>query len=96
MAEIKYLNPTGAQSIINETKTRLDTKQNIMQKTTLPDASATELNNVYQYVGVSGSGLINGYFYKCIENSTSGLYEWTAINVQSSNVSVSGETLIFS
>lgn len=81
MSEIKYLNDTGVQSVINETKNRLNTKQNIIQKTTLPTASATEEGNIYQYTGATTGIYTNGYFYKCINNG--GTYSWEAISVQS-------------
>ena len=40
-----------------------------IRKTTLPTASSTEVGNVYQYIGTTGSGLTHNYFYECIEDS---------------------------
>lgn len=55
-----------------------------IQKTSLPTASSTELGNIYQYIGTSGNGVINGYFYKCVEVAESNPteYQWQAVNVQ--------------
>ena len=55
-------------------------KQDIIQKTTLPTASSAEEGHIYQYIGATGNGLTNGYFYKCVNNN--GTYEWVAISVQ--------------
>lgn len=56
------------------------------QKTTLPTASISELNNIYQYVGATTQDLVNGFFYKCVEvydsqNVLTG-YEWTPLTIQ--------------
>lgn len=46
----------------------------------LPEASESELNNVYQYIGETDSDLIKGYFYQCqLINSN---YKWVNIKVQ--------------
>lgn len=59
----------------------LANKQDIIQKTTLPTASSTEEGNIYQYVGATENSLVNGFFYKCVDND--GTYEWVAVDVQS-------------
>lgn len=56
------------------------------QKTTLPTASISELNNIYQYVGSTTQDFVNGYFYKCIaEYDNYGHvtgYKWDIITTQ--------------
>jgi len=59
---------------LDEEKTRVET---------LPTASANEKGNIYQYIGTTGSGLVNGYFYECVESTTTpGTYSWVQKNVQ--------------
>ena len=56
----------------------------IIQVTTLPTASVDELNNIYQYVGTTGT-YTNGYFYKCVsDGAASPTYSWTRVDVQPS------------
>ena len=58
------------------------------QVSELPEASDTELGNVYQYLGNTGSGLVKGYFYICVSSTEIvdeeevTTYSWTQINVQ--------------
>ena len=51
------------------------------QVTELPEASESEEGKIYQYVGETTASLINGYFYKCVEDS--GVYSWVEKSVQS-------------
>jgi len=54
-----------------------------VQKTTLPTASATELGNIYQFVGTTTSSYTKGYYYECKAKGTEPeTYEWQAISVQ--------------
>lgn len=47
------------------------------QVDTLPTAAASEVGKIYQYTGADSGSLIHGYFYKCVESSTTpGTYEW--------------------
>lgn len=46
----------------------------------LPTASASEVGNIYQYIGATTTTLTNGYFYECIEDS--GSYSWVEKEVQ--------------
>lgn len=91
MNEIKYLDSTGTQSLISETKTRLATKQDIIQVDTMPIASEEVMGNVYQYIGANTQSYVSGYFYKCVsDGASSPTYSWTRINVQPSSGSGSG------
>lgn len=61
--------------------TDADSGQKI-QVTTLPTASANELDKIYQYIGATGT-YTNGYFYKCVsDGEVSPTYSWEAIQVQ--------------
>lgn len=50
------------------------------QYSTLPEASASNVGQIVQYVGDTTSTLTNGFFYKCVEDS--GSYSWVQKNVQ--------------
>lgn len=52
------------------------------QVVTLPTPSASELGNIYQYIGSTTLQYENGCFYKCIYNTTTSSYEWAAILVE--------------
>lgn len=61
--------------------TDADSGQTI-QVTTLPTASASELDKIYQYIGTTDT-YTNGYFYKCVSDGQSTpTYSWTAVQVQ--------------
>ena len=57
-----------------------------IQKDTMPTASQTYLNKIYQYTGTTTSDFVNGYFYKCIaEYDNYGHvtgYKWDIITTQ--------------
>jgi len=53
-----------------------------IQVKVLPAASAAELGNIYQYIGSSTLQYKNGCFYKCVNGTTPGTYEWSAVNVE--------------
>lgn len=63
----------NVEAIVNA----LETKQDVLQKTTLPTASFDNLNTVIQYVGESTANLTNGMFYKCVSNNN--VYEWQVL-----------------
>lgn len=56
-----------------------------IQVDTLPTASVDELGNIYQYVGENTVDLVNGFFYKCVEDDSTNpsTYDWVNVNVQS-------------
>ena len=48
-----------------------------IQVTSLPTASASELGNIYQFVGTTTANTVNGYFYKCVSDGESTpTYSW--------------------
>lgn len=53
-----------------------------IQVNALPSPSSTEAGKIYQYVGATSGGLTNGYFYKCVEDTTPGTYKWENVDVQ--------------
>ena len=82
------LTATNVQDAIDEIDGAVDTlettKQDVMQATTLPTASATEFGKVYQYLGADNvaSGLKHGYFYECVYDGITLEYFWEQTNVQ--------------
>lgn len=53
-----------------------------IQFSTVPLASADLLGHIIQYVGTTDQNYQNGYFYKCVEDITSGTYKWELCDVQ--------------
>lgn len=51
-----------------------------IQVETLPTAGASEVGNIYQYIGETNLSFTNGYFYECVEDS--GSYNWVEKEVQ--------------
>lgn len=62
--------------------TLLAGKQDKIQVTTMPTASATTMNRIYQFMGTTDSTYTHGYFYETKESS--GNYSWQQVNVQPS------------
>jgi hypothetical protein len=58
-----------------------------IQVTDLPEAVLAEKDKIYQYIGSTTATLTNGYFYKCVEHTTTEggvitvTYEWENIPV---------------
>lgn len=51
-----------------------------IQKTVLPSPTSDVLGKVYQYTGPTTGTLTHGYFYECVEDS--GSYVWEEVSVQ--------------
>ena len=75
----------------NDVEWKNDEGGQTIQYTTLPTASATELNKVYQYVGTTTGSYTYGYFYKCV--STGGGYAWQQLDVQPSSGGSGGDSI---
>ena len=60
----------------------------IIQVESLPTASSTEEGNIYQYIGTTGGGLTNGYFYECVFDDPD--YIWQAKAVQDPGQALNG------
>ena len=52
----------------------------VIQYDIVPIASSENEGQIIQYIGVTDSTYINGFFYKCVENT--GVYSWVNIDVQ--------------
>ena len=82
------LQATNVQDAIDEVDATVDeletNKQDVIQVTTLPTASATELGKVYQYLGADDAinNLTHGYFYECTYDGLTASYGWEQRNVQ--------------
>lgn len=59
------------------------------QVKSMPTAGVDQLGHVYQYLGETTTDFINGYFYKCSENTstTPGTYSWVNVEVQEGTIS---------
>lgn len=55
-----------------------------IQYETMPTATSADEDKIVQYIGDTTSTYTNGYFYKCVEDSstTPSTYKWEAITVQ--------------
>lgn len=61
----------------------LANKQDKLQYSTLPTASAELEGKIFEYTGVTGNGLTHGYFYECVSDGESEpTYSWQQTNVQ--------------
>lgn len=69
----------------------LDDYQKKFQFAAMPTASEDLEGVILQYIGESTPNYTNGYFYKCVEGSTSGTYSW--IEADSNYVKKSGDTM---
>jgi hypothetical protein len=65
-------------NLVNALQEELDKKQNVMQFTTMPTASADYNNKIVQFVGTTTLNYTQGYFYKCVEDDTQtpSTYSW--------------------
>lgn len=54
-----------------------------VQRSTMPQASEEEVDNIYQYVGTTDANYTNGYFYKCVSDGQDpATYSWTRVDIQ--------------
>ena len=55
----------------------------IVQRSTMPQASEDELGNIYQFTGTTDANYTNGYFYKCVSDGQQpATYSWSQVSVQ--------------
>lgn len=67
----------------NELSVITDMTDKAVQVSTMPTASATELDNIYQFTGTTDANYTNGYFYKCVSDGQEpATYSWTRVDVQ--------------
>lgn len=82
------------QGSITTINTTLEEIQNIVEVTTMEEASAENEGNIIQYKGETTASFTQGYFYKSVETpGTSPVeYEWIRIDVQPNT---GGEDIIY-
>ena len=77
----------------NDLSLLIDADNQSIQVDTLPTAGASELGNIYQFVGATDQNYTNGYFYKCVSDGQSTpTYSWTQISVQPAGSSLPSQT----
>lgn len=62
-------------------KAALDKKQDIIQYSVMPEASADLANKIVQYIGNTTTTYTQGLFYRCVDAITK--YQWQKISVSS-------------
>lgn len=63
----------------------LSNKQDIIQYSTMPTASASNEGQIVQYIGTTTNDYTNGYFYQCVsDGEETPTYSWENIEVQAS------------
>lgn len=64
--------------------TALQAKQDVFQVAELPTANEDEVGKIYQFIGTTDTNYTNGYFYECVEDSTTdpATYAWVRKDVQ--------------
>lgn len=80
MSDQNFFSYGDAESVLANYANKI--KNIIVQVSTMPTASSELLGKIYQYVGTTITSYTNGYFYRCVEGSILGTYEWQAVNVQ--------------
>lgn len=60
----------------------------IIQYVTMPTASSTNVGQIVQYTGTTNASYTNGYFYKCVEDSstTPSTYSWESITLSNPTI----------
>ena len=77
-----YINNRRMQEVINEVRTRLALKQDIMQVTEMPTPSQYELGYAYLYMGATDANFTHGVTYECVSNGQSTpTYSWQALTL---------------
>ena len=59
----------------------------VIQVSSLPTPSADYVDKIYQYIGATDANYTNGYFYKCVNDD--GTYVWQSIQVSPADVNFS-------
>lgn len=71
---------TTHRLVTDTEKTAWNNKQDVMQFSTMPNASADTVGKIVQYIGTTNANYTNGYFYIGTTDGTN--YSWSNINVQ--------------
>lgn len=68
------------------TKSELADKQDVIQYSAIPTASADNVGDIVQFVGTTTASYTNGYFYKCVSDGQNpATYSWEEVEVQASS-----------
>lgn len=101
--------PTDVSSFTNDagyltSHQDISGKQDIIQYSTMPTASASNLGKIAQYIGTTTSSYTNGYFYQVVsDGAATPTYSWNNIDVQGSfgttytagtNIEITNENVI--
>lgn len=69
-------------------------EDSVIQYAELPTAASTLVNTIVQYIGATENDLVNGYFYKCIEDPDDlGSYIWIEVSVMDAGSGSLGDAL---
>ena len=65
----------------------------IVQRSTMPQASEEEVDKIYQFTGTTDANYTNGYFYKCVSDGQDpATYSWEQVNVMPAGSSLPDQT----
>ena len=80
----EYLYINDEWELIGSTAIDISGKQDTMQFSTMPTASADYLGKIVQYTGATNANYTNGYFYVCVSETENDVttYSWSNIEVQ--------------
>ena len=82
VGDVTNLTTTEKSSVVGAVN-EINGKVQIVQYSSLPTASADNLGQIAQYIGATGGGLTNGYFYECVsDGEATPTYSWERRNVQ--------------
>ena len=81
----------------NEFSFITDGASQTIQVSVLPTAGASELGNIYQYIGQTNQNYTNGYFYKCVSNGNSegGLDSITVVDFEGKEEDLPTPSIMF-
>lgn len=70
-----------------------DITTEVIQVSSMPTASATELGKVYQFIGTTDVNYTHGYFYECVsDGATPPVYSWSQVDVMPAGSSLPSQT----
>lgn len=79
----EYIWVDESWELIGTAEIDISGKQDKMQYTSLPTASATNLGQIYQYVGSTNANYTQGYFYICVSDGLApATYSWVNVDIQ--------------
>ena len=94
VGDVTNLTTTEKSSVVGAVN-EVNGKIEYVQYSTLPTASIDNLGKIVQYIGATGGGYTNGYFYKCVSDGESTpTYSWSNINVQAGGGSGTEEIFV--